>query len=107
MAIKRNCTYHISEDRLDRACFIMQTVGIGEIVKEERCVQEDGRISWQCLTNTGVILVLSEDRKVAITLYIASQAKVSAMYKGNTPSWMFKVVKKNKQYQEMQNKVRM
>lgn len=107
MAIKRNCTYHISEDRLDRACYIMQTVGIGEIVKEERCVQEDGRISWQCLTNTGVILVLSEDRKVAITLYIASQAKVSAMYKGNTPSWMFKVVKKNKQYQEMQNKVRM
>ena len=107
MAIKRNCTYHISEDRLDRACFIMQTVGIGEIVKEERCIQEDGRISWQCLTNTGVILVLSEDRKVAITLYIATQAKVSAMYKGNTPSWMFKVVKKNKQYQEMQNKVRM
>lgn len=107
MAIKRNCTYHISEDRLDRACFIMQTVGIGEIVKEERCIQEDGRISWQCLTDTGVILVLSEDRKVAITLYIASQAKVSAMYKGNTPSWMFKVVKKNKQYQEMQNKVRM
>lgn len=107
MAIKRNCTYHISEDRLDRACYIMQTVGIGEIVKEERCIQEDGRISWQCLTNTGVILVLSEDRKVAITLYIASQAKVSAMYKGNTPSWMFKVVKKNKVYQEMQNKVRM
>ena len=107
MAIKRNCTYHISEDRLDRACFIMQTVGIGEIVKEERCIQEDGRISWQCLTNTGVILVLSEDRKVAITLYIASQAKVSAMYKGNTPSWMFKAVKKNKVYQEMQNKVRM
>lgn len=107
MAIKRNCTYHISEDRLDRACFIMQTVGIGEIVKEERCVQEDGRVSWQCLTDTGVILVLSEDRKVAITLYIASQAKVSAMYKGNTPSWMFKVVKKNKVYQEMQNKVRM
>ena len=107
MAIKRNCTYHISEDRLDRACFIMQTVGIGEIVKEERCVQEDGRISWQCLTNTGVILVMSEDRKIVITLYIATQAKVSAMYKGNTPSWMFKVVKKNKVYQEMQNKVRM
>jgi hypothetical protein len=107
MAIKRNCTYHISEDRLDRACYIMQTVGIGEIVKEERCIQEDGRISWQCLTDTGVILVLSEDRKVAITLYIASQAKVSAMYKGNTPSWMFKVVKKNKVYQEMQNKVKM
>lgn len=107
MAIKRNITYHISEDRLDRACFIMQTIGIGEIVKEERCIQEDGRISWQCLTNTGVILVLSEDRKVAITLYIASQAKVSAMYKGNTPSWMFKIVKKNKVYQEMQNKVRM
>ena len=107
MAIKRNITYHISEDRLDRACFIMQTIGIGEIVKEEKVIQETGRISWQCLTNTGVLLVMDEQKKIVITLYIATQAKVSAMYKGNTPSWMFKIVRKNKVYQEMQNKVKM
>ena len=81
--IKRNASYHISEDRIDRACFIMQTVGLGEIIKEVRCEDERGRISWQCLTDTGVLLVLNEQKTMAITLYIATQPKVSAMYKGN------------------------
>jgi hypothetical protein len=85
----------------------MQTIGIGEVIKEERCVDEKGRISWQCLTNTGVILVLSEDKKVAITLYIATQPKVSAMYQGKTPSWVINMVRKNRKYAEEQNKVRL
>jgi len=104
--MKRNCTYHISEDRLDRATYIMTTIGIGNIIKEQRCVDEKGRVSWQCLTNTGVILVLSEDRKVCITLYVAQQPKVSAMYEGKTPSWVINMVKKNRKYAEEQNKVR-
>lgn len=104
--MKRNITYHISEERVDRACYIMQTIGIGEVIKEEKCVDEQGRISWQCLTNTGVILVLSEDKKIAITLYIASQPKVSAMYQGKTPSWVINMVRKNRKYAEEQNKVR-
>ena len=104
--IKRNASYHISEERLDRACFIMQTVGLGEIIKEQKCYDEKGRVSWQCQTDTGVLLVLNEDKTMAITLYIATQPKVSAMYKGNTPSWVIKMIKKNAKYAEMQNKVR-
>ena len=104
--IKRNASYHISEDRLDRAVYIMQTVGLGEIIKEQRCVDAQGRVSWQCLTDTGVLLVLNEQKTMAITLYIATQPKVSAMYKGNTPSWVLKMVRKNREYAEMQNKVR-
>lgn len=104
--IKRNISYHISEDRLDRAVYIMQTVGLGEIIKEERTVDTQGRVSWQCLTDTGVLLVLNEQKTIAITLYIATQPKVSAMYKGNTPSWVLKMVRKNAQYAIEQNKVR-
>lgn len=104
--LKRNCSYHISEDRIDRAMYIMETVGIGEIIKEVRQVDEKGRVSWQCLTNTGVILVMSEDKQICITLYIATQPKVSAMYQGKTPSWVFNKVRKNRQYAEQQNKVR-
>ena len=104
--VKRNISYHISEDRLDRAVYIMQTVGLGEIIKEQRCVDTQGRVSWQCLTDTGVLLVLNEQKTMAITLYIATQPKVSAMYKGNTPSWVLKMVRKNREYAEMQNKVR-
>ena len=105
--MKRNITYHISEERVDRACYIMQTIGIGEVIKEVRCVDDKGRTSWQCLTNTGVILVLSEDKKMCITLYIATQPKVSAMYKGKTPSWIINMIKKNRKYAGEQNKVKM
>lgn len=104
--IKRNASYHISEERLDRAVYIMQTVGLGEIIKEVRCIDERNRVSWQCLTDTGVIIILNEQKTMAVTLYIATQPKVSAMYKGNTPSWVIKMVRKNKVYAEMQNKVR-
>ena len=47
MAIKRNCSYHISEDRLDRACYIMQTIGMGEIIKEQHGIDEKGRGYWR------------------------------------------------------------
>jgi hypothetical protein len=85
----------------------MTTIGIGEVIKEQKCVDEKGRVSWQCLTDTGVILVLSEDKKIAVTLYIATQPKVSAMYEGKTPSWVIKMVRKNKELAEKQNKVKM
>lgn len=103
--MKRNITYHISEERINRAVFIMETVGLGEVIKEEKCIDEQGRTSWQCFTNTGVILVLSEDKKMLITLYIATQPKVSAMFKGNCPSWVMKLVRKNRELAKMQNKV--
>lgn len=106
MAIKRNCSYHISEDRLDRAAYILTTVGMGEIVRERERVDEQGRTSVLCLTDTGVILVFNKDKTKMVTLYIAEQQQVSWVCRGNTPSWLFKVVKKNKIYAEMQNKVR-
>jgi hypothetical protein len=49
---------------------------------------------------------MSEDKKICVTLYIATQPKVSAMYQGKTPSWVFNKVRKNRQYAEQQNKVR-
>ena len=105
--LERNCSYHISKDRIPRAMYIMDTVGLGEIIKEVRQVDEKGRVSWQCLTNTGVILVMSEDKKICVTLYIATQPKVSAMYQGKTPSWVINKIRKNRKYAEEQNKVKM
>jgi hypothetical protein len=105
--LKRNITHHISGKRLNRAVFIQTTIGVGEIIKEQKCVAEDGRIAWQCLTDTGVIIVLDEQKEVVITLYIAELPKVSAMYQGKTPSWVINKVRKNKQYAKMQDKVKM
>lgn len=106
MAIKRNCSFHISEDRLDRACYIMQTIGMGEIIKEQHGIDEKGRGYWRCFTNTGVMLIMNEQKDRVVTLYIATQTQVSSIYCGQTPSWVFKMVKKNKIYADMQNKVR-
>lgn len=103
--MKRNCSYHITQDRPYRTLHILSTVGIGEIIKEQRCVDDEGRVSWQCFTDTGVILVLSENRTIVITLYIASQPKVSAMYQGKTPSWILRMVKKNTVHASIQNNV--
>ena len=105
--LKRNISYHISEDRLDRACFIMQTIGMGEIIKEQHGIDEKGRGYWRCFTNTGVILIMNEQKDRVVTLYIAQQNQVSSIYEGKTPSWVFKMVKKNMQYTKMQNSVKM
>lgn len=106
MAIKRNITYHISEDRLDRACYIMETVGLGEIIKEQKAIDEKGRVSWRCFTNTGVMLIMNADKSKLVTLYIAEQKQVSSIYEGKTPSWVFALVRKNMKYAKEQNKVR-
>ena len=106
MAIKRNISYHISEDRLDRACYIMQTIGIGDIIKEQRGQDEQGRVYWRCFTNTGVMLIMNADKSRMVTLYIAEQKQVSSIYEGKTPSWVFALVKKNARYIKEQNKVR-
>ena len=102
--LKRNITYHISEDRLDRACYIMTTVGMGEIVKERRCIDEQGRVAYKCLTDTGVMLIFNRDKSLVVTLYIATQKQVSWLYEGKTPEGIFKVVKKNKVHIIAQNR---
>ena len=103
--IKRNISYHISEDRLDRACYIMQTIGIGDIIKEQHGIDEKGRGFWRCFTNTGVMLIMNEHKTQAVTLYIADQNQVCSIYEGKTPSWVFAMVRKNVKYAKMQNKV--
>ena len=104
--LKRNISYHISEDRLDRACYIMQTIGIGDIIKEQRGIDEQGRVYWRCFTNTGVMLIMNADKSRVVTLYIAEQKQVSSIYQGNTPSWVFALVRKNMKYAKEQNKAR-
>lgn len=106
MIKKTKLTNHMVLDRSDRAVYILLNLGLGEIIKETHRIDEKGRSSWQCLTNTGVLIVMDEKKETIITLYVASQPKVSAMYKGNTPTWLLKVVKKNKKHAKLQNEAR-
>ena len=101
--LKRNISYHLSEDRPYRVFHILSTVGLGNTIKEIHCIDEQGRPAWKCLTDTGVIQVLNEEKTRIITLYIATQPLVSAMFKGQTPGWVLKMIHKNKKHAEIQN----
>lgn len=100
------CTKHLRYERTDRAVYILRYIGIGNIIKEERSVNAEGKVSYQCLTDTGVLLVVDETKTVCITMYVATQPKVSALYKGNTPGWVIRMVKKNKLHAKLQNETR-
>lgn len=104
--MERNCTKHIAIDRPDRTAYILINVGLGRIIKERKRIDEEGKISYECLTSTGVIRILDATKKITITCYVASVDKVCAMYEGNTPSWVLAKARKNKHHAEMQNKVR-
>ena len=103
--LKRNITYHISEDRIDRACDIITTIGLGEVVKERRAIDTQGRLSFKCVTDTGVMLIFNADKTKVVTLFIPDLHQVSWVYEGNTPSWLLKVVKKNRVHRERHHRL--
>ena len=100
------CTKHLRYERIDRVVYILRNVGIGEVIKEEKSISPNGKVSYQCLTDTGVLLVVDETKTVCITMYVATQPKISALYKGNTPGWVIRMVKKNKKHAKLQNEMR-
>ncbi len=100
------CTKHLRYERTDRAVYILLNVGIGDVIKEEKSISPNGKVSYQCLTDTGVLLVVDETKTVCITMYVATQPKGSALYKGNTTGWVIRMVKKNKQHAKLQNEMR-
>lgn len=107
--MNKKLSQHLVLDRCDRVVYILTTIavnGFGEIVKAVRDIDEKGRPRWQCITDIGLLLVMDEKQEFIITMYVATQPKVSAMYKGNTPTWLLKVVKKNKTHAIMQNQVK-
>ena len=91
---------HASEERLERFCYLMETLGIGE----EVCVSNartDARKT--VLTSTGIVLVLAEDGCV-ITAYIATMKEAvfiwhhSERSSSKMPTWLYNRVLNNKKY---------
>ena len=94
MTIKRNyITNHFKEDRLDRALYIAQTIGFGEVVKE--CYRADTK-TFQQITDTGVMIARSDIDRAIVTVYVATMNQVRAVYgEDRVPSWLVAKVKKN------------
>ena len=104
--MKKNMTYHARFDRTNRIEYIINTIGIGNVVAEISTVDNQGRKGFQKLTDTGVIIILSGDNKTIVTAYIATPDQACAVYKtakkvSRMPDGLYSRVRKN--YEIMKN----
>lgn len=93
---KLTMTKHCTQDRLDRLVEISMNVGWGNIVLEHYN-ESTGHI--EALSDTGVLFVVSPNRKTLITAYLANENKAQAIAlseKYALPTWLFKKIIKNK-----------
>lgn len=96
--MKTNMTYHARKDRMDRIEFILDNVGLGEVVAET--ASKDSRGGTIRLTSTGVIIVVSADNRTIVTTYIASVSQAirvysAAHYTTKLPNALYKKVAAN------------
>ena len=71
---------------------IATTVGFGEIAYKKPLQKADG---WAVLTTTGVLLVTDRHDSFIVTMYLISIEQLLAIFEGEVPSELKKVVKEN------------
>ena len=98
-------TYHCEKQRANRVKHIIDEIGLGQVVRERYCrtaeqvrAGEAGR--YQCLTDTGIMLVISEDRKKIITMYVATYREAVKIYGGTkkVPDYLHKRIDRNQSH---------
>lgn len=75
----KNMTNHAQVDRYARLAYIIDTVGLGEIIAE--IPNEDYRGGFKRLTSTGVVIVVSKDARTIVTAYIAKLSQAEKIYR--------------------------
>lgn len=95
MAIKKNCSKHLVTERWGRVEYIIDNIGIGEVIAEREWTDTKGTPCIRQLTTTGVIIVRDTSKTKVVTMWTANILQVKAMYFGKIPNWMYKVVVKN------------
>lgn len=68
-------SYHFEVERKERREFIEQNIGFGQIIKK---VYRNH--SWNCLTDTGVMMIIDEDELTIITAYCPRVAELKIFY---------------------------
>ena len=81
-------SYHAGVERADRVAFIEERIGWGQIIKE---VYYHG--CYHCITDTGVALVVDNNRQTIITLYLVDAMELQRTFNNNTPKFLLKKVK--------------
>lgn len=96
--LKVEMTHHAKTDRLDRLVECNLKIGIGDIILTAQS-STYGRDTMRCLTDTGIILIMSMDGKTLVTGYMGNMSQVVSIYRENgierIPNSMYKRVKSN------------
>ena len=93
--MKKNCTSHVTEARLDRINYIIDHIGFGEVIAEREWVDTSGRACIRQLTDTGIIIVLDVKKEKVVTMFAASVMQIKAMYFGKIANWLYKIAIRN------------
>lgn len=97
--VERNMTTHARYDRFDRLSQIIDLFGdLGEVVNEKffRDTPINGSY-WRQITDKGVIIVLSADRRHIVTGWLATVHQVTEIYDGRRlPQYLYNRIQKNK-----------
>ena len=101
--MKTNMTYHARRERISRIDYIIDTVGIGEVIASIATTDSLGRKGYQKLTSSGVIIVLSADERTVVTMFIATLGQACAVYKTDKnckflPDGLYKRINNNAKY---------
>lgn len=98
MKMSKHCEIY----RQDRVDHIKKEIGLGQIVREKYvhtaaqiAAGEAGR--YLCVTDTGIMIIKSEDKATIITMYVATYRELVSLYGGerNIPKYLHKKVDRN------------
>lgn len=87
------CSFHLCQERTDRAVFILTTLGMGEPVRERQSTRAANVVLR--LTTTGVILVCNASTNKIITMYYATIKEASWVANGRIPDAVYNRIVKN------------
>ena len=88
---------HCIEERTERVYEIASTIGFGEIMQ-----YFPGAHEVKAITNTGVLLIMTPNKKKIITLYVVTMAKEKKIFKGEVPAQLKKTLNRYKKKRKFQ-----
>lgn len=89
---KYDMTHHAQVDRLNRLSQCIETIGVGEILKQK--IDTERQTITQ-VTSTGLILVVGLKSGKLVTGYMGTVSQIAYLYNGHTPTSLLRKVKEN------------
>lgn len=88
-------TGHARFDRAARIRYIVNTIGVGNVVKEHKQENYMGE-QWACLTDTGVMIIKDLAREKVITMFVATLSQAMKVYQSRRlPNEIYNTVRGN------------